>query len=128
MSRYTVYRLRDKFNLSDEPDRTMTDAQLEMRVWELRRELPTFREAMVTGTLILSGHHVTRDRVRCAIHATNPINTVMRWRGQSISRRPYSVPGPNSLWHIGEMTYYTILLPGYYVLQQITCPQFMDTA
>ena len=78
----------------------MTDAQLEMRVRELRRELPTFEEALVIGTLRSSGHHVTRDRVRRAIHATDPINTAMRWRGQSISRRPYSVPGPNSLWHM----------------------------
>ena len=47
VSRYTVYRRRDEFNLSDEPDRTMTDAQLEMRVRELRRELPTLEEALV---------------------------------------------------------------------------------
>ena len=49
VSRYTVYRWRDKFNLSDEPNRTMTDAQLEMRVRELRRELPTFREVLLTS-------------------------------------------------------------------------------
>ena len=46
------------------------------------------------------------------LHATDPINTAMRWRGQSISRRPYSVPGPNSLWHIGEMTYMSV---AYYI-------------
>ena len=108
VSRYTVYRRRDEFNLSDEPDRTMTDAQLEMRVRELRRELPTFGEALVIGTLRSSGHRVTRDQVRRAIHATDPINTAMRWRGQSISRRPYSVSGPNSLWHIGETTYMSV--------------------
>ena len=112
VSQYTVYRWRDQFNLSDERDRTMTDAQLEMRFWELRRELPTFREALVIGTLRSSGHHVTRDRVRCAIHATNPINSAMRWRGQSISRQPYSVPGPNSLWHIGKMTCMSVV---YYI-------------
>ena len=49
VSQYTVYRWQDKFNLSDEPDRTMTDAQLEMRVRELRRELPTFREVLLTS-------------------------------------------------------------------------------
>ena len=112
VSWYTVYRQRDEFNLSDEPDRTMTDAQLEMRVRELRRELPTFGEALVIGTLRSSGHRVTRDRVRRAIHATDPINTAMRWRGQCISRRPYSVPGPNSLWHIGEMTCMSV---AYYI-------------
>ena len=62
----------------------MTNAQLEIRVSELRRDLPTFGEALVIGTLRLSGHHVTRERVRRAIHATDPINTAMRWRGQSI--------------------------------------------
>ena len=84
VSRYTVYRWRDEFRLSEEPSNTINDAQLEIRVREMRRDLPTFGEALVIGTLRSSGHCVTRDRVRRAIHATDPINTAMRWRGQSI--------------------------------------------
>ena len=84
VSRQTVYRRRDEFDLSEEPSSTMTNAQLEIRVSELRRDLPTFGEALVIGTLRLRGHRVTREQVRRAIHATDPINTAMRWRGQSI--------------------------------------------
>ena len=36
------------------------------------------------------------------MRVTDPINTALRWRGNLSNRRPYSVPGPNSLWHIGE--------------------------
>ena len=84
VSRYTVYRWRDEFRLSEERSNTINDAQLEIRVCEMRRDLPTFGEALVIGTLRSSGHCVTRDRVRRAIHATDPINTAMQWRGQSI--------------------------------------------
>ena len=43
-------------------------------------------------------YRVTRARVRDALRSVDPINTALRWQG---GRRPYSVPGPNSLWHIG---------------------------
>ena len=75
----------------------MTNARLEIRVSELRRDLPTFGEALVIGTLRLRGHRVTREQVRRAIHATDPINTAMQWRGQSILRQPLSVPGAKLL-------------------------------
>ena len=32
----------------------------------------------------------------------DPINTALRWQGTVTARRSYLVPGPNSLWHIGE--------------------------
>ena len=46
------------------------------------------------------GFKVTRARVREAMRASDPINTALRWR-EITPRQPYSVPGPNSLWHIG---------------------------
>ena len=48
------------------------------------------------------GYRVTRERVREAIRNTDPINNASRWREVS-ARRTYSVPGPNSLWHIGKV-------------------------
>ena len=104
VSRYTVYRRRDEYNLGEvNQAETLTDTQLEDQIREMRRDLPTFGEAMVLGALRSNGHQITRHRVRQAIHATDPINIAMRWRTQSVSRRPYSVPGPNCLWHIGEV-------------------------
>ena len=46
---------------------------------------------------------MTRDRVRQAIRVTDPLSVALRSLPAVISRRPYSVPGPNSLWHIGTL-------------------------
>lgn len=48
------------------------------------------------------GYIVTRQRVRRAIRSTDPMSVALRWRGGLVYRRTYSVPGPNSLWHIGK--------------------------
>ena len=47
-----------------------------------------------------------RQRVRHAIQLSDPLNTPLRWGAGIVTRRPYSVPGPNSLWHIGKQLYY----------------------
>jgi len=31
----------------------------------------------------------------------DPVNVALRWPGGATAKRQYSVPGPNSLWHIG---------------------------
>ena len=78
----------------------MSDSQLTQMVQEVRREMPDIGESMVSGRLGAMGVQVTRERVRLVIRRTDPLNTALRWRSVTI-RRPYSVPGPNSLWHIG---------------------------
>ena len=44
---------------------------------------------------------VTRERVRQSLRSIDPIGVVLRWPAGATRRRPYSVAGPNSLWHIG---------------------------
>ncbi len=56
---------------------------------------------MVWGHLRLVGIRVTRERVREVIHQIDPVQTALRCV-QITHRRPNSVPGPNSLWHIGK--------------------------
>src|SRR6478609_9464543 len=56
-------------------------------------------ERELIGHIHALGYKVQRFRVRNSIHATDPINTALRWF-DPINRRPYSVPSPNSLWHI----------------------------
>ena len=51
---------------------------------------------------IVLQHYVSRERLRNAVRVTDPINRALRWRGVLTARRPYSVPGPNALWHIGR--------------------------
>ena len=54
---------------------------------------------MLAGILQSQGIFVQRGRLRDSIHRTDPINTALRMN-QLVRRRPYSVRGPNSLWHI----------------------------
>ena len=56
---------------------------------------------MICGSIRSRGITVTRDRVRAAVKSVDPLGGALRWPAQ-IKRRPYSVPGPNSLRHIGE--------------------------
>ncbi|KAH3894274.1 hypothetical protein DPMN_018431 [Dreissena polymorpha] len=42
---------------------------------------------------------VNRDRVRAILAELDPVGVATRW-AQVVSRRRYSVPEPNSLWHI----------------------------
>ena len=46
---------------------------------------------------------IQRDRIRDSLTCVDPRNTAMRW-ASVITRRLYSVPGPNSLWHIDGTT------------------------
>lgn len=41
-----------------------------------------------------------------ALRTADPLSAALRWPGGLTVRRPYSVAGPNSLWHIGELCKY----------------------
>ena len=55
--------------------------------------------SMVEGHLRNMNIKVQRDRVRGCIKRGNPRNSRLTW-ATVVSRRCYSVAGPNSLWHI----------------------------
>ena len=55
--------------------------------------------SMVEGHLRNMNIKVQRDRVRACIKRVDPRNSRLRW-ATVVSRRSYSVAGPNSLWHI----------------------------
>jgi len=103
ISRMTLFRFRRNYNMTNESQQSITDHQLRAIVSELRLDMPNVGETLVMGHLRASGYSVTRERMRQAVRATDPINASLRWRGNLSQRRPYSVPGPNSLWHIGTL-------------------------
>ena len=75
---------------------------------------------MVMGQLRALGYYVTHSRVCQVIHDTDLINRALRWGSNLRVRRQYSVPGPNSLWHIGILyyaTYKTCCAPIEYVFR-----------
>lgn len=97
----TIYRRRCEFNILLDPSRTISNDELESTIRALRHENPEVGESMAWGHLRAAGVQVTRERVRNALRQSDPLSSALRWRGNLTRRRPYSVPGPNSLWHIG---------------------------
>lgn len=111
VSRMTLYRRRSEFGmLDDDPSEILSDTQLEQKLIQMRQEYPQFGESMAMGHLRSLGYRVSRERLRKAVRITDPINRALRWRGVLTFRRPYSVPGPNALWHIGLFPSCTCLL------------------
>ena len=101
VSRMTVYRRRRELGMMTDELSPVSDEQLEWELAEMRRHHPQYGETLAFGHLRSKGYRVTHSRLRQAIRTTDPINTALRWPGGLTSRQPYSVPGPNSLWHIG---------------------------
>lgn len=86
----------------DDSTSTITDAELSAMIGEIRSESPTLGITLVTGRLRNMGYRVSRERIRCAMRSSDPLGSALRWTGCLSRRQPYSVAGPNSLWHIGK--------------------------
>ena len=65
----------------------------------LSRHGATTGEPYISRYLRSIGIYVQRRRVRSSINRVDPRNTALRW-GALVSLRTYSVPWPNSLWHL----------------------------
>ena len=101
VSRMTIYRRRVEYGLIDDPTNVPTDVQLRTVLREMKLGHPELGEVLAMGRLRGMGYKVTRERLRQTIRSIDPLHTALRWRGGLTARRPYCVPGPNSLWHIG---------------------------
>ena len=77
----------------------ITDSDLDELVQEIKVDFPNSGESLLAGIISSRGYRISRQRLRDCIHRTDMLNTALRW-GNLIQRRPYSVPGPNSLWHL----------------------------
>ena len=51
------------------------------------------------GNFKFSGYYVPTTRIRECLVAVDPMNTALHW-ATPITRRVYSVPHPNALWHL----------------------------
>lgn len=60
------------------------------------------------GTLRARGIRVIRECVHTLLRTIDPISSALRWPTGATKHRPYSVAGPNSLWHIGTCTSYLL--------------------
>lgn len=116
-SRTTVYRRRIECGLMAEPTNRLTDGELTTVLTDLKNELPYIGEVIVLGALRARGYNVTRHQCRVCIRRIDPLAIPLRWQGNLHSRRPYSVPGPNSLWHLGKGPLQLALLSAFWTLK-----------
>ena len=81
VSRMTIYRRRQEYGLLNTPTTNVTDDELQAIIHQMHSQLPEMGESIVWGRLRSMGYIVTRQRVRRAIHSTDPISVALRWGG-----------------------------------------------
>ena len=91
----TIHRRPVEFQMLQTVSGTLSDDELKLLLISIRKEHPSMEQTMVWGRLRSMGFNVARERVRQAIRHTDPLCTALRLN---------SVPGPNSLWHLGMLT------------------------
>ncbi|XP_071105260.1 uncharacterized protein [Haliotis cracherodii] len=77
----------------------LTDEEVQRKVADIKESFPNTGSEMMNGYLRSDGVSVQRSRVRAALTTVDPTGTATRW-GRTVARRTYSVPSPNSLWHM----------------------------
>lgn len=99
VSRATIWRRLREAGVVASKYSDISDRELDNIVGSLRRRHPHSGQNMIQGMLTGMGHFLQRYRIRESLQRIDPLSCLLR-RHQPISRRKYSVPGPNSLWHI----------------------------
>ena len=101
ISRWTLYRRVREYNLEHLSRYSdISDDELDALIrGYISRHGNTTGESYLIGFIKSRGLRVQRDRIRMSLTRVDPENTALRW-ACVITRRVYSVPGPNSLWHI----------------------------
>ncbi|XP_031550294.1 uncharacterized protein LOC116287754 [Actinia tenebrosa] len=101
VSRWTIRRRVKEFGIEEETGHSdLSDEELDVIVQQfISQHGALVGCSIVSGSLRSMGLRIQRDRVRKSIGRVDPSNSHIRW-AVTVSRRSYSVPGPNSLWHI----------------------------
>jgi len=95
----TTIRRRLEYGLLEDPSREISDPDLVTLLRQIRTDMPYSGVSMVYESLRARGLKVTREIVWSTLRSIDPLALASRWLAE---RRPYSVVGPNSLWHIGK--------------------------
>ena len=98
-SKSTILRRCNEANYI-EPYTSISNQELKKMVSDFKSDYPDDGERIIHAAIRSKGFKVSRSCLRDIIHEIDPIGTSSRWNAK-LTRRKYSVPGPNSLWHIG---------------------------
>jgi len=99
ISRATLYRRLEEAGVSSNDNTPLSDVQLDEIVSSIKQDHPNDGEVLIKGHLISRGIRVPRQALRDSIHQVDHENVDAR-RNSVIHHRIYSVPYPNSVWHI----------------------------
>ena len=101
VSRWKIRRRVIEYGIQDVTGFSqLSDEQLDGHVRNFMQQHRNLVGFSMTGGYQQSiGLTVQRDHIRASIGRVDPTNVRLRWAVVT-SRRTYSVPGPNSLWHL----------------------------
>ena len=94
ISRNTLYRRLREFDIDPNRFTDISQSELDEILRKIKVESPNCGEV-----LLHKGIKVPRAKLRLAIHRVDHSNTVQR-QSSVISRRVYTNPHPNAVWHI----------------------------
>ena len=81
ISRQTLWRRRTEWGLQSQSASSITDEELSCAIEAVRHNHPHIGESITTGIIhAITGHRVSRCRIRRAICAVDPLFTSLRWR------------------------------------------------
>ncbi|XP_039530305.1 uncharacterized protein LOC120480945 isoform X1 [Pimephales promelas] len=102
VSRRTVYRRMADLNITVRGlYSTLSDAELDNLVGEIKESMPHAGYRLVKGSLQARGHRVQWERVKASMHRVDTMGILSRLNMLGcVVRRKYSVPGPKALVHI----------------------------
>ncbi|XP_039865499.1 uncharacterized protein LOC120719994 [Simochromis diagramma] len=99
ISRPTLYKLLQDYNISESKFNVISDHELDQIVSQIKTEHPNVGEVMLMGHLRSKNIVVQRWRVRKSLRRVDSAGVLSR-RRTAVARRVYSVPHPNFIWHI----------------------------
>ena len=95
----TISRRLKEFGIEYNVYTDINDGQLDEIVGEIAARLPCCGIRSMQSMLRANGITLQRERVRDSLHRVDPVGMLDRLQSR-LHRRQYSVPNPNSLWHI----------------------------
>ena len=99
VSRTTLWRRVRNLESFSSHYTTISDTELDELVREIRRMFPNTDISMMLGHLRSRNVFIQCQHVRASLVQIDPVGHSLRWFN-TVTRRVYSVRGPNSLWHI----------------------------
>ena len=99
ISRTTLWRRLSELGLYVQRFTTIDDSTLDSILEGLLNRFPNAGIVMMTGYLRSANIFLTRNRIRNSLVRVSPVGMLLRQLTTTV-RRQYSVPAPNSLWHI----------------------------